>query len=59
MRETELQLTVLGARGSMAVDRPDCTLFGGDSSCYLLRAGEETVFLDAGSGLLSAPAEYQ
>ena len=58
MRETELQLTVLGARGSMAVDRPDCTLFGGDSSCYLLRAGEETVFLDAGSGLLSAPAEY-
>ena len=58
MSGTELQLTVLGARGSMAGDRPDCAAFGGDSSCYMIRAGEETVFLDAGSGLLRAPAVY-
>ena len=58
MSGAELQLTVLGARGSMAGDRPDCAAFGGDSSCYMIRAGEETVFLDAGSGLLRAPAHY-
>ena len=58
MRETEFQLTVLGARGSMARDGQDCAEFGGDTSCYMLRAGEETLFLDAGSGLISAPAQY-
>ena len=56
MRETDFQLTVLGARGSMARDGQDCAEFGGDTSCYMLRAGEETLFLDAGSGLISAPA---
>ncbi len=35
----------------------DRALFGGATSCYMLRAGEDTVFLDAGSGLLSAPVE--
>ena len=58
MKESDFQLTVLGARGSMASDRPEQAAFGGDSSCYMLRAGEETVFLDAGTGLLNAPASY-
>ena len=58
MRDAEFQLTVLGSRGSMATGRRDCAVFGGDSSCYLVRAGEETVFLDAGSGLAAAPAVY-
>ena len=53
-----VQLTVLGPRGSMATGRKDCVLFGGDSSCYMVRAGEETLFLDAGSGLLAAPTEF-
>ena len=53
-----VQLTVLGPRGSMATGRKDCVLFGGDSSCYMVRAGDETVFLDAGSGLVTAPARY-
>ena len=52
------ELTVLGSRGSMATGRKDCSLFGGDSSCYMVRAGDETVFLDAGSGLVAAPARY-
>ncbi len=52
------QLTVLGARGSMAVCRADNTLFGGDTSCYMVRAGDETLFLDAGSGIVSAPSSY-
>ena len=54
----DFTLTVLGSRGSMAYGHPDCAVFGGNSSCYMLRAGEETIFLDAGSGLLSAPREY-
>ena len=52
------QLSVLGPRGSMATCRRDCALFGGDSSCYMIRAGDETIFLDAGSGLVAAPARY-
>ncbi len=57
MLDTVLSLTVLGARGSTAVCRKDRETFGGDTSCYMVRAGGETVFLDAGSGLLSAPVE--
>ncbi len=51
-------LTVLGARGSMASGRRELMRFGGDSSCYMVRAGDETVFLDAGSGLVSAPPRF-
>lgn len=58
MSDSIFELTVLGAQGSMASARPDQILFGGDSSCYMLRAGEETLFLDAGSGMLRAPAQY-
>ena len=58
MTGTDLELTVLGSRGSMACVDPALRDFGGDSSCYLVRAGEETIFLDAGSGMLRAPAHY-
>ena len=58
MSESKLELTVLGARGSMACAEPSLSLFGGDSSCYMVRAGEETIFLDAGTGLLHAPASF-
>ena len=54
----DFQLTVFGARGSMAACRDECSSFGGDTSCYMVQAGEETVFLDGGSGLASAPALY-
>ena len=54
----ELRLTVLGTRGSMAICRKDCMVFGGSTSCYLVQAGEDSLFLDAGSGLLSAPTEF-
>ena len=58
MSESKLELTVLGARGSMACADTGLTVFGGDSSCYMVRAGEETIFLDAGTGLLGAPARF-
>lgn len=56
MGSSDFTLTVLGARGSMAFCGPDCAVYGGDSSCYMVRAGEETVYLDAGTGLAAAPA---
>lgn len=52
------QITIFGSRGSMAACREDCSVYGGDTSCYMVRAGNETVFLDGGSGLASAPAVY-
>ncbi len=58
MTRPVFQLTVLGARGSMAMGCRDNMLFGGDTSCYMVRAGDETVFLDAGSGIVSAPGSY-
>ena len=58
MTKPVFQLTVLGSRGSMASGRADFSLFGGDTSCYMVRAGDETVFLDAGSGIVTAPASY-
>jgi ribonuclease BN (tRNA processing enzyme) len=42
----------------MSVSRIDRAVFGGATSCYMVRAGETTIFLDAGSGLLAAPADY-
>lgn len=53
-----MELTVLGARGSIPISRADSVLFGGQTSCYMLRAGEETVFLDGGSGLINAPTRF-
>ena len=55
---SDITLTVLGARGSSPIRRRDSLTFGGSTSCYMLRAFGETIFLDAGSGLFSAPAEY-
>ena len=51
-------LTVLVARGSAPISRRDSLVFGGSTSCYMVRAGGETVFLDAGTELQAAPSEY-
>ena len=56
MTKPNFQITVLGCRGSMAVCRDGFSLFGGDTSCYMVQADDETIFLDAGSGLTAAPA---
>ncbi len=53
------QLTVLGARGSIPVSGPDMQRFGGATSCYMVKAGDQTVFLDGGSGLLDAPLDFE
>ena len=54
--DDSIRLTVLGAGGSVPVDGERRREFGGATSCYLLEAAGETVFLDAGTGLRNAPA---
>ncbi len=54
-----MRLTVLGARGSIPVDGPEFTIYGGATSAYLLEAAGQTIFLDAGSGLMAAPEHLE
>jgi len=56
MKEHNMCLTVLGARGSLPVSDTKRSQFGGATSCYMVQAGSETIFLDGGTGLVSAPA---
>lgn len=58
MEKPVLRFKVFGTRGSMAVTRKDQQIFGGNTSCYMIQAGEETVFLDGGSGILNAPVDF-
>ncbi|MDO4806359.1 MAG: MBL fold metallo-hydrolase [Coriobacteriales bacterium] len=58
MGGTDIRLTVFGARGSIAVGGSEYNEFGGSTSCYMVQAEQETVILDAGSGLLHAPTEF-
>ena len=48
-------LTVLGTRGSVTVSGKEYERFGGMTSCYLVRAGDQVLFLDAGAGIIHAP----
>ena len=47
-------LTVLGARGSMPIDGKNFVRYGGATSCYKILAGDEEIYLDAGSGIVKA-----
>lgn len=50
-----MRLTVLGTRGSISTSGPQYAAYGGATSCYLVEAGGERIFLDAGTGLAMAP----
>ena len=50
-----MRLTVLGTRGSISTSGPQYAAYGGATSCYLVEAGGEHIFLDAGTGLAMAP----
>lgn len=58
MPQDTFQITVLGARGSIPVSGEGTARFGGATSCYMVRAGEETIILDGGSGLWYAPVDF-
>ena len=46
-----MQIKLLGVRGTLLVHGPEFSCFGGATSCVLVRAGGETIILDAGTGL--------
>ena len=47
-------LTVLGSRGSVPIDGKNFVRYGGSTSCYKILAGNEEIYLDAGSGIVQA-----
>ena len=49
-----MKFTVLGTRGSVPVEGKDYSIYGGATSCYQVRAGDEEIYLDAGSGIVTA-----
>lgn len=51
-----IRLTVLGTRGSIPVSGGDTREFGGATSCYLVEAAGHRLLLDAGTGIVNAPA---
>ena len=46
-----MELTILGARGSMPLGSAAFSTYGGDTSCYVVKEGGQTLLLDAGTGL--------
>ena len=50
----KMKFTVLGTRGSVPVEGKDYSIYGGATSCYQVRAGNEEIYLDAGSGIVTA-----
>lgn len=52
MQDT-IRLKLLGVRGTVPVHGEQFRQFGGATSCVFLRVGEESVILDAGTGLLT------
>ena len=48
---------ILGARGSVPVSAPEFSAYGGATTCVYLRLAEQSVILDAGTGILRLPEE--
>jgi len=51
MRDDSFTVRFWGVRGSMATARPQCCGVGGNTSCVEVRAGDQLIILDAGTGL--------
>lgn len=57
MEKNTISVTFLGTRGSVPVSGKKYEIFGGATSCVRVLAGEEEIYLDAGSGIVQAEAE--
>lgn len=58
MREDdEIKVTFWGVRGSYPLCKPSHDTFGGNTSCVGLELDDQYVFLDAGTGMISAGEE--
>ncbi|MEG1875184.1 MAG: MBL fold metallo-hydrolase [Angelakisella sp.] len=51
--ETDMLVTILGARGTAPTVGPQVAGYGGGTSCVLVRMGGQTMILDAGSGIMA------
>ena len=49
------KVTILGARGSVPRAGADFAKYGGNTTCVLVQLGDETIILDAGTGLMELP----
>ncbi len=52
-----LQVKFLGTRGSVPVEGPMYSKYGGATSCVLIRMADKVIVLDAGSGFMSLAEE--
>lgn len=50
-----MKIQILGARGSVPTDGKDMMEFGGATSCVMVETDKSVIFLDAGTGIISAP----
>ena len=51
----KMKITILGARGSIPTEGRDMLEFGGATTCVLIEAADQAVYLDAGTGIISSP----
>jgi phosphoribosyl 1,2-cyclic phosphodiesterase len=49
--EAPMSVRCWGVRGSTPISGPDCLVFGGDTMCIEVAAGERRLVVDAGTGL--------
>ena len=50
-----MDITILGARGSVPTNGKDVLEYGGSTSCVMIESGNDVIFLDAGTGIMSVP----
>lgn len=51
------EVVILGARGSIPVNGVEHSVYGGATSCVLVKAGSELVLFDAGSGMMKLTSD--
>ncbi len=51
MQQATLKIRFWGVRGSRPVPGPETVVYGGNTACVEVQAGENTIILDAGTGI--------
>ena len=54
-RDDRMRITILGTRGSIPTSGRDMVEYGCATTCVLVQAGDQAIFLDAGTGIIKAP----
>lgn len=52
------RVTFFGTRGSTAISSSDTVRFGGNTTCILINAGQQTLIYDCGTGLLPLQSRF-